>query len=166
MRGSLQLLFLNITTIFQSIPRLLRLEVPLAILGFLVQESLVMFQDAMPVLPLEACDIPSTDVLESIFDRYLTTAKIFASRDVLRHDYIPEHLPHRDEHIQRLAGILAPALHQSKISNVFVYGKTGTGKTIVSKYVLDRLEKKATELGAPVRIAYVNCRLAGTNYRA
>ncbi|MBZ5703705.1 MAG: AAA family ATPase, partial [Acidobacteriia bacterium] len=46
-----------------------------------------------------------------------------------------------------------------------VYGKTGTGKTIVSKYVLDRLEKKATELGAPVRIAYVNCRLAGTNYR-
>jgi len=109
--------------------------------------------------------VPATDVLESIFDRYLTTAKIFSSRDVLRHDYIPEHLPHRDEHIQRLAGILAPALQQSKISNVFVYGKTGTGKTIVTKYVLDRLEKKATEIGAPVKIAYINCRLAGTNYR-
>lgn len=64
-----------------------------------------------------------------------------------------------------MAGILAPALQQSKISNVFVYGKTGTGKTIVTKYVLDRLEKKATEMGAPVRIAYINCRLAGTNYR-
>jgi cell division control protein 6 len=104
-------------------------------------------------------------VLESIFDRYLSTARIFASRDILRHDYIPEHLPHRDEHIQRLAGILAPALQRSKISNVFVYGKTGTGKTIVTKFVLDKLEKKATELGAPVKIAYVNCRLAGTNYR-
>lgn len=78
---------------------------------------------------------------------------------------MPSHLPHRDEHIQRLAGILAPALHESKISNVFVYGKTGTGKTIVTKYVLSRLEKKATEMGAPVKIAYINCRLAGTNYR-
>jgi cell division control protein 6 len=61
--------------------------------------------------------------------------------------------------------MLAPALQQSKISNVFVYGKTGTGKTIVTKFVLDKLEKKATEIGAPVRIAYINCRLAGTNYR-
>jgi len=105
------------------------------------------------------------DVLESIFDKYLTTAKIFAQRDVLRHDYIPSHLPHRDEHIQRLAGILAPALHQAKISNVFVYGKTGTGKTIVTKFVLDKLQKKAEELGAAVKISYINCRMAGTNYR-
>ncbi|HYW01888.1 MAG TPA: orc1/cdc6 family replication initiation protein [Candidatus Acidoferrum sp.] len=107
----------------------------------------------------------TTDVLESIFDKYLSTAKIFEQRDVLRHDHIPSHLPHRDEHIQRLAGILAPALHQSKISNVFVYGKTGTGKTIVTKFVLDKLQKKAQEIGAPVKITYINCRLAGTNYR-
>jgi len=107
----------------------------------------------------------TADVLETLFDKYLTRPRIFLNRDVLRHDYIPNHLPHRDDHIQRLAGILAPALHQSKISNVFVYGKTGTGKTIVTKFVLDKLQKKATEIGAPVRIAYINCRLAGTNYR-
>lgn len=132
---------------------------------FLVQEWLVMCQAARPPLPLEVDYIPATDALESIFDKYLTPARIFAERDVLRHDYIPDNLPHRSEHIQRLAAILAPALHQSKISNVFVYGKTGSGKTIVTKFVLDKLEKKASELGAPVRIAYVNCRLAGTNYR-
>jgi len=103
--------------------------------------------------------------LESIFDKYLTTARILKERDALRHDYMPANLPHRDEHIQRLAGILAPALHQSKISNVFVYGKTGTGKTIVSKFVLDKLQKKAEEMAAPVKIAYINCRMAGTNYR-
>src|SRR5208337_3731663 len=60
---------------------------------------------------------------------------------------------------------LAPALHQSKISNVFVYGKTGTGKTIVTKFVLDKLQKKAQEMGAAVKISYINCRMAGTNYR-
>ena len=114
---------------------------------------------------MEVCPIPTVDVMETLFDKYLSTAKIYANRDVLRHDYMPTHLPHRDEHIQRLAGILAPALHQSKISNVFVYGKTGTGKTIVTKFVIDRLERKALEIGAPVKIAYINCRLAGTNYR-
>jgi cell division control protein 6 len=114
---------------------------------------------------VEVSLIPTVDVMETLFDKYLTTAKIYADRDVLRHDYMPSHLPHRDEHIQRLAGILAPALHQSKISNVFVYGKTGTGKTIVTKFVIDRLERKALQIGAPVKIAYINCRLAGTNYR-
>jgi cell division control protein 6 len=109
--------------------------------------------------------MPAADVMETLFDKYLSTANIFDQRDVLRHDYMPSHLPHRDEHIQRLAGILAPALQQSKISNVFVYGKTGTGKTIVTKFVLDKLEKKASEIGAAVKIAYINCRLAGTNYR-
>jgi cell division control protein 6 len=103
--------------------------------------------------------------METLFDKYLSSANIFQERDVLRHDYMPSHLPHRDEHIQRLAGILAPALHRSKISNVFVYGKTGTGKTIVTKFVLDKLNKKANEIGAAVKIAYINCRLAGTNYR-
>ncbi|MEM2546898.1 MAG: AAA family ATPase, partial [Candidatus Bathyarchaeia archaeon] len=43
--------------------------------------------------------------------------------------------------------------------------KTGTGKTAVTKYVLNRLEAKAREIQKPVSFCYVNCRLAGTEYR-
>jgi cell division control protein 6 len=107
----------------------------------------------------------SGDVLEGIFNNFLTGPQLFANRDVLRNDYIPTTLPHRAEHIQRLGAILAPALSGSKISNLFVYGKTGTGKTIVARFVLDRLKKKAEEIGAGVRVSYVNCRMAGSNYR-
>jgi archaeal cell division control protein 6 len=107
----------------------------------------------------------SVDVLESIFDNFLTGPQLFINRDVLRNDYIPNTLPHRQEHIQRLGAILAPALSGSKISNLFVYGKTGTGKTIVARFVLDRLKKKAENVGAAIRISYVNCRMAGSNYR-
>jgi len=53
----------------------------------------------------------------------------------------------------------------SKISNVIVYGKPGTGKTAVTRHVLDSLEKKANELGAKIKPSYINCRLSGTNYR-
>ena len=107
----------------------------------------------------------SGDVLEGIFDNFLTGRQLFSNRDVLRNDYIPTSLPHRGEHIQRLGAILAPALSGAKISNLFVYGKTGTGKTIVARFVLDRLKRKAEAVGASLRISYVNCRMAGSNYR-
>ncbi len=107
----------------------------------------------------------SGDILDVVFDKFLSGKTIFANRDVLRHDYVPDALPHRDEHIHRLGAIVAPALTGSKISNVFVYGKTGTGKTAVARFVLSHLERRAADSSAPVRISYVNCRLAGTNYR-
>jgi cell division control protein 6 len=105
------------------------------------------------------------NTLEDVFNRFLSSNHIFKNREVLRHDYIPEKLPHRDEQINCLGGIVAPVLRGSPCSNAFIYGKTGTGKTAVSKYVLNKLSSKAQELGASVGVCYVNCRLVGTEYR-
>ena len=78
---------------------------------------------------------------------------------------MPSTLPHREEQIRRLGSVLAPALSRERVSNLFAYGKTGTGKTIVTRFVLDRLQRKAKDHGRAVDTSYVNCRLAGTNYR-
>lgn len=104
-------------------------------------------------------------MLEEVFSNFLRQPKIFKNREVLRHDYIPDRFPHRGDHIRHLGGILAPALQGSRSSNVFIYGKTGTGKTAVVRYVLDRLVLKGQEVGASVEGCYVNCRIAGTDYR-
>lgn len=69
--------------------------------------------------------------LDEVFDQFLTNAKIFENRDVLRHDYVPEKLPHREEQIKHLGRMVAPILNDSRCSNIFIYGKTGTGKTAV-----------------------------------
>ena len=105
------------------------------------------------------------DALNEVFERFLHGNQLIRDREVLRHDYIPSRLPHRGNHIGRLGMIVAPLLKAERCSNIFIYGKTGTGKTAVIKYVLGRLTQKAAESGAPVRAAYVNCRLAGTEYR-
>ena len=104
-------------------------------------------------------------VLDEVFSRFLNRIGVFKDREVLRHDYLPERLPHREDQIKRLGETVAPVLKEARCSNIFVYGKTGTGKTAVTKYVLTRLEAKAREFGAPVSFCYVNCRLAGTEYR-
>ncbi|RLI11385.1 cell division control protein Cdc6, partial [Candidatus Bathyarchaeota archaeon] len=105
------------------------------------------------------------DTVDEVFERFLNGSPIFKNRDVLRHDYVPDRLPHREDEIRTLAAILAPALRGQKCSNVFIYGMTGTGKTAVARYVLDRLTAKARQVGAPVVACYVNCRMAGTEYR-
>ncbi|MDW8048462.1 MAG: ORC1-type DNA replication protein [Nitrososphaerota archaeon] len=104
-------------------------------------------------------------LLDNIFDNFLKGSQIFKNRDVLRHDYIPENLPHREEQIRHLGEILAPSLKNSLCSNVLVYGKTGTGKTAVIRFVLQKLEQKARELNVPVKICFINCRIVGTEYR-
>ena len=104
-------------------------------------------------------------ILDDVFEKFINEAKLFKDREVLRHDYLPDKLPHREEQIRVLGQAVAPVLKDSRCSNIFIYGKTGTGKTAVTKFVLSHLESKAKEYGAPVKFCYVNCRMTGSEYR-
>jgi len=107
----------------------------------------------------------NSTILDGVFEKFVNGAKLFKDREVLRHDYLPEKLPHREDQIQRLGETVAPVLRDARCSNIFIYGKTGTGKTAVTKYVLSYLETKAKEYGAPVKFCYINCRMTGSEYR-
>ncbi len=100
-----------------------------------------------------------------MFEKFVNGPNIFRNRDVLRHDYLPDKLPHREEQIRLLGATVAPVLKDARCSNVFIYGKTGTGKTAVTKYVMGHLEAKAKEYGANVKFCYINCRMTGSAYR-
>ncbi|MEM3442341.1 MAG: ORC1-type DNA replication protein [Candidatus Bathyarchaeia archaeon] len=104
-------------------------------------------------------------ILDELFTNFVGNTGIFKNREVLRHDYLPSRLPHREEQIRMLGEKVAPVLKKERCSNIFVYGKTGTGKTAVTKYVLSRLEVKAKEYDVPVKFCYVNCRMTGSGYR-
>jgi cell division control protein 6 len=113
----------------------------------------------------EGSQMSDANILDGVFEKSVSNVKIFKDRDVLRHDYLPERLPHREEQIKQVGETVAPTLKGARSSNIFIYGKTGTGKTAVTKYVLSHLEAKAKELGAPVKFCYVNCRMVGSEYR-
>ncbi len=52
------------------------------------------------VLPLGKCDMGNPNILDDVFDKFVNDAKLFKDREVLRHDYLPEKLPHREEQIR------------------------------------------------------------------
>jgi cell division control protein 6 len=107
--------------------------------------------------------------IQTIFQEFIEKkAPIFKNRDALTSHFTPDNIPHRNEQVNTLAQILAPSLKGARPSNVFVYGMTGTGKTLVSRYVANELEKMSKQGSAPVRVIYINCKMkkvADTEYR-
>ncbi len=100
-----------------------------------------------------------------LFGQLLEFEPLFKNKEVMRPAYTPEILPHRETQIGSLAGVLVSALRGETPSNILIYGKTGTGKTAVAKYVGKELMRKGEELKKPVHFIYVNCEIVDTQYR-
>jgi len=109
--------------------------------------------------------LQNEDTLDSIFQKALTAPKLFRNHDALRSDYVPDHLPFRTPQIKSVGEVLSPLLRSSKPSSLLIYGKTGTGKTAVTKYVTARLSQTCTTQNIPANFVYSNIRMAGTEYR-
>jgi len=106
--------------------------------------------------------------LESFFEGYIDKPSIFKNKNVLRSSYTPTNIPHREKQKHHIAQILAPALKQERPSNLFVYGKTGTGKTLTVRHVVTKVQETAQKNNIPISTIYLNCKMkkiADTEYR-
>ncbi len=106
--------------------------------------------------------------LTNFFENYIFKEPIFLNKKALQDSYTPKDILHREDQINQIASILAPILRLEKPSNLFIYGKTGTGKTLSLKYITSSLLETAKKNKLPVKIVYLNCKLkrvADTEYR-
>ncbi|MFB6075533.1 MAG: ORC1-type DNA replication protein [Candidatus Aenigmatarchaeota archaeon] len=106
--------------------------------------------------------------LDNVFQEFIDGGNIFEDKKLLTSNYKPYEIPHREKEINSIASILGPALNGERPSNLFIYGKCGTGKTACSHFVSSRLENKANENGGNIKLVYINCKMrkvADTEYR-
>jgi len=103
------------------------------------------------------------DAVDAIFNKAKQGRALFQDRSALSTEFVPDRLPFREAQIANVAEVLAPALHGSKPSNLLLYGKTGTGKTAVARFVVGKLQSQDDT--RRIATCYVNSRLAGTEYR-
>ena len=102
---------------------------------------------------------------ENLFDNLLHVKSLFRDRRALGHAFNPQQLPHRRDEISALVNNLVEALRGHAPSNMNLYGRPGSGKTAVTRFVCRDLESKGAAEGCKIRTVEINCRNIDTKYR-
>lgn len=72
---------------------------------------------------------------------------------VLQQEFIPREVQHRDNEVNYLSSILEPITDGQSAEPILLYGPSGTGKTCIAQFILERLRENVVELDTQ----YVNC---------
>jgi len=101
-------------------------------------------------------------------DRLLNAAEngksLIKNRSILHFTFIPNTIHHRDSEQEQVTQSLLPILKQSRPSNLLVYGKPGTGKTLVVRKILSKIKDRVEKTNFPIRLVYANSKEETTLY--
>jgi cell division control protein 6 len=99
---------------------------------------------------------PEDQFSDPLFD--IPGDKIFVNKDMLRVGWVPENedmIIGRDEEMRQLATYINPILSGQEPDHVVVYGKTGTGKSLITRHVVQRACSATAET---IGHAYIDCK--------
>jgi cell division control protein 6 len=102
--------------------------------------------------------ITTLDPVEKLLDKADQGHLIIKNPNVLRHDYIPNRILHRDKQQELVTQSLIPLYQKSIPPNLLVYGKPGTGKTLVIKKVLKQIQNRVDKNSYHIKIAITNAK--------
>lgn len=105
------------------------------------------------------------DPVERMLDAAEKGITLIKNRDILHFTYMPDTIFHRDSEQELVTQSLMPILKQSRSSNLLVYGKPGTGKTLVVKKILSKIQSRVAKSNFPIKLVYVNSKEETTLYQ-
>ena len=92
--------------------------------------------------------------------------EIFRNEEMLREDYQPESITAREEELESYKTALQPVVNGAQPRNIFLYGKTGVGKTAVSRYLLDQLQRDTEQFDdVNLSVYWLNCTNLSSSYQ-
>ena len=108
--------------------------------------------------------IITLDPIERLLDAAESGKSLILNREILHFTYIPEVILHRDSEQEKVTQSLIPILKKSRPSNLLVYGKPGTGKTLVVRKVLSKIQNRVEKTQFPIKLVYTNSKDETTLY--
>jgi cell division control protein 6 len=108
-------------------------------------------------------DKKSADPKDIFLSVISNSNKFFRNKDALLLSYMPRKILYRDEEILQISKALSPLLIGNMPTNLFIFGFTGTGKSLVTKKVVSDLIEVAKQNNLPIFSVYLNCKLENIN---
>ena len=105
-----------------------------------------------------------SDPIDRLLDAAESGKSIIKNRESLHFSYKPKIILHRDSELEQVTQSLLPILKQSRPSNLLVYGKPGTGKTLVVRRVIDKIQERVEKSNFPIKLVYSNSKEETTLY--
>ena len=103
--------------------------------------------------------------MRDIIEDELFSSSVIKNLQALDFDFVPDELPHRSNHLRKLAQMFKPLL--SGISqNILISGPVGTGKTVVAKKFCNSMVSIARKRGRVIEYVHINCRKRSTDSMA
>ncbi|SDY53697.1 orc1/cdc6 family replication initiation protein [Halopenitus persicus] len=98
--------------------------------------------------------------------RFERKQNIFRNKDALNESYQPDRIEERDEEIEEYMEALQPVVDGWEPNNIFIYGNTGVGKTAVTDYLLERLQKDVSSYDdLELSVISLNCKTLNSSYQ-
>jgi cell division control protein 6 len=97
---------------------------------------------------------------------FTPTEGIFDRPEVLSEDYVPDEILGRDEELADYKSALQPIMDGRRAKSVLLYGKTGVGKTVTTKYLTTHLEQDIKDhRDIDLATVWVLCENINTSYQ-
>ncbi|QLK26966.1 orc1/cdc6 family replication initiation protein [Natrinema zhouii] len=101
-------------------------------------------------------------------DYFGSENEVFRNKELLQVSHLPDgdRIIGREDELTNLANAIKPATRGNTPNNVLVYGKTGTGKSLCSKFITNHAVERAKDNDVSIGVAYVDCLQESTETQA
>jgi len=106
----------------------------------------------------------TVDPIDRLIDSAENGKALLKNRTVLHFAYVPNTIYHRDVEQEMVTQSLLPILKQSRPSNLLIYGKPGTGKTMIVRKILSKIQTRVEKSNFPIKLVYTNSKEETTLY--